>query len=154
MNRDDGAARPVGPRELHEHVVSFVRAFGLLERDTTPCGQPISVSEAHTLGELAAGPCAQGELCRRLRLEKSTISRLVSQLTSRGWVERRADQRDGRAVVLHLTDAGRSAAERLAQARHDKFTGLIESIPIGERALVVRALATLTEALDDQAGRK
>ena len=136
---------------LQEQLVGFVRAFGLLRPETTPCGQPIPVSEAHALGELARGPLGQLELGRRLRLEKSTVSRLVGQLAARAWVERRVDQRDGRAVLLHLTPAGQQAAEQLGAAREAKFARLLESIPPSQRDDVLRALSTLTEALHDLA---
>lgn len=128
---------------------SFVRAFGLHQPESTPCGQAIPVSEAHALGELARdGELRQVELARRLRLQKSTVSRLVGQLTTRGWVERGPAQGDGRGVVLRLTPAGQHVARNLAEARHEKFSRLLESIPAHERAGVLHALGVLTEALD------
>ena len=143
------ATAPVDAGALQEQLVGFVRAFGLLRPESTPCGQPIPVSEAHAVGELAGGPVGQLGLGRRLRLEKSTVSRLVGQLVARGWVERRADQRDGRAVLLHLTPAGEQAARQLRAAREAKFARLLESIPPDQRGEVLRALSTLTEALHD-----
>jgi DNA-binding MarR family transcriptional regulator len=104
--------------DLQDSLVAFVRAFGLHQPETTPCGQPIPVSEAHALGELArAGTLGQLELGQRLNLQKSTVSRLVAQLLARGWVQREADQNDGRASLLRLTASGRQAATQLAEAR-------------------------------------
>ena len=153
MDTDGAQAARGDAGALQEQLIGFIRAFGLLRPESTPCGQPIPVSEAHALQELAGGPCGQLELGRRLRLEKSTISRLAAQLTARGWVERRIDQQDGRAVLLHLTPAGRSAAERLAEARARHFARLVESIPPNQRAEVLRALSTLTDALRDASAR-
>ena len=71
----------VNTKELLESVVAFVRSFGLHKPDQTPCGQPVAVAEAHALTDLAAfRPMRQGELAARLRLEKSTVSRLVRQM--------------------------------------------------------------------------
>ena len=132
---------------LEVRVMGFVRAFGLLEPDTTPCGQPITTSEAHALTDLAgADGRNQKQLGRSLGLEKSTVSRLVSKLEGRGWVRRDPDPRDGRAVLLSLTDDGRRAAERLAAARRRRLTRLLEAIPATDRARVLRALAILGEA--------
>ena len=118
--------------------------------ETTPCGQPIPVSEAHALGELArAGTLGQLELGQRLNLQKSTVSRLVAQLLARGWVQREADQNDGRASLLRLTASGRQAATQLAEARTQKFTQLLERIPAEHRGQVLHALDILTEALRD-----
>ncbi|MGY1602248.1 MarR family winged helix-turn-helix transcriptional regulator [Geodermatophilus sp. SYSU D00815] len=58
--------------------------------------------------EFADG-CHARELAARTALDPSTVSRAVAQLVGNGLVERRADPSDGRASVLVLTDAGRSA---------------------------------------------
>jgi DNA-binding MarR family transcriptional regulator len=137
-------------RELQEAVARFVRAFGLHQPDQTPCGQPIPTSEAHALGELARdGALRQSELAHRLRLEKSTTSRLVTQLINRGWAERTPAPDDGRGVLVRLTPHGVKAAARLAEARAKRFSAILERVPEGERADVLRALTTLTEAIDD-----
>ncbi|MGI8628505.1 MAG: MarR family winged helix-turn-helix transcriptional regulator [Geodermatophilaceae bacterium] len=137
-----------GPAVLQERLVGFIRAFGLHQPEVTPCGQPIPVSAAHALSEIAGNASlAQLELGRRLRLEKSTVSRLVGQLVSRGWVQRNPSAEDARAVVLTLTVAGQDAARNLAAARHQKFEKLMAAIPDTERDEVLRALDVLTEAL-------
>jgi DNA-binding MarR family transcriptional regulator len=133
---------------LQDRLVSFIRAFGLHQPERTPCGQPIPVSEAHALAELTRdAPLGQAQLGRRLRLEKSTVSRLVGQLIGRGWLERRPDPGDGRATLLVLTPAGQQAADELASARAAKIARLLEAIPADEREAVLHALDTLMEAL-------
>jgi DNA-binding MarR family transcriptional regulator len=136
---------------VQEAMARFVRAFGLHRPERTPCGQPLPVSEAHALAELrGAGALRQAELGRRLRLEKSTVSRLVGQLAARGWVDRDAAREDGRGVLVRLTDAGRSAADRVAAAREERFTRLLERIEPARRAEVLDALRVLAEAADER----
>lgn len=133
---------------LQERMVALVRAFGLHRPDETPCGQPLPVSEAHALAELARGDgLSQNELAARLRLEKSTVSRLVGQLAARGWIERERDPSDGRAVCLRLTERGAALAGDIAEARRRKFAAVLERIPDDERDQVLRALDVLTEAM-------
>jgi DNA-binding MarR family transcriptional regulator len=135
-------------RTLEAQVVAFVRAFGLHRPDETPCGRPVSVSEAHALRELAReAPLAQSELGAKLGLEKSTVSRLVGQLEDRGWVTRAPNPGDGRSVVVRLTAVGRRADRQIAAARRAKFERVLERIPEGERSSVHRALDVLVEAL-------
>lgn len=130
-------------------LMRFVRNFGLHQPDRTPCGQPLPVSEAHALTELArTGSLRQVELARRLRLEKSTVSRLVTNLVNRGWARRRTADDDGRGVLLELTDAGTAAAAGLSQARQERLTALLDRVPEEERAAVVRALRALAEAAE------
>lgn len=137
-------------RQLQDGLVAFVRAFGLHQPETTPCGQPIPVSEAHAIAELAqAGTLGQLELGQRLNLQKSTVSRLVTQLLARGWVQREADQSDGRASRLRLTPAGVQACDQLARARAEKFHDLLGRIPSSHHRQVLDALDILTEALRD-----
>jgi len=144
---------PVDPatHALQARITAFVRGFGLHQPDATPCGQPIPVSEAYALAELDRdGPLAQHDLGARLRLEKSTVSRLVGQLEKRGWLTRGRRDADGRVVWLEVTDAGRTAAANLATARAVRFTALLEAIPDDKRAAVIDALDTLVEALHEK----
>jgi DNA-binding MarR family transcriptional regulator len=133
---------------LQEQMIALIRAFGLHRPDHTPCGAPVSVAEAHALMELARDtPLSQNDLVARLQLVKSTVSRCVGLLEARGWVERRRDPHDGRAVALWLTAAGRQAAAQLAAARQVKFARILEHIPPEEREHVLLALTTLVEAM-------
>jgi DNA-binding MarR family transcriptional regulator len=133
---------------LQEQMIAFIRAFGLHRPDQTPCGEPVSIAEAHALMELArAEPLTQHDLAHRLRLEKSTVSRLAGMLERRQWIVRTKSPRDGRALELRLTGAGRQAAADLATARQAKFAAMLAAIPEDEREAVVKSLRTLVEAM-------
>jgi DNA-binding MarR family transcriptional regulator len=134
---------------LERELVAFVRAFGLLQSDATPCGEPIPVSEAHAVTALAAaGSMTQGELITRLNLTKGTVSRIVRLLGERGWVERTRSQSDARVVDLQLTKAGEAAARRLSERRQQKLAAMLAAVPLDERQRVVDALAILAKAAD------
>jgi DNA-binding MarR family transcriptional regulator len=135
-----------GVAEFQQAFVALVRAFGLHQPESTPCGQPVATSEAHALLELAGVALTQNELARRLRLQKSTVSRLVSQLEGKRWLERERDARDGRARRLRLTDAGLDLTRAIDAARTAKFERLVAAIPTEERAAVVDALRVLAHA--------
>ena len=136
--------------ELEHTLAAFVRAFGLHQGDQTPCGVNISVSEAHTLAELArGGGLTQSDLVTFLRLEKSTVSRLVTGLGKRGWLLRETHPTDGRAHLLKLTAEGEKKAAQVVKARQEKFAALTQSLPETKRAAVLSALSTLVEALHE-----
>jgi DNA-binding MarR family transcriptional regulator len=88
----------------------------------------------------------QSTLARRLRLEKSTVSRLVGLLIARGWVRRDKRDGDGRVVWLELTGDGSRAAGELAVARAARFGRLLRNIPDGRRPAVLEALTLLIDA--------
>lgn len=128
---------------------ALVRSLGLLRPDTTPCGQPMSITEAHAIDELhRAGPATQQHLAGALRLQKSTVSRLVDQLEQAGVVARDTNPNDRRSVLVSLTDLGATRAGRLDDARHDLFSGLLSQLTPDERATVVAGLTRLKEAAD------
>ena len=134
--------------DLQHRMIALIRAFGLHKPDETPCGKPVSVAEAHALMELSrAQTLVQKELASRLRLEKSTVSRLVGMLEGRGWVKRSRSPADGRAVELRLTEAGRRTADNIAEARRAKFAQVLEAIPEDERESVLEAMRILEEAM-------
>lgn len=141
---------PVAATSLQERMVALVRAFGLHQPDATPCGKPLPVSEAHALMELRRNALlSQSELAARLRLEKSTVSRLVSGLVARGWVERQGHPADRRAVRLRLTERGERVSAEVEEARREKFARILEQIPAEERPEVERALDVLVRAMDE-----
>jgi DNA-binding MarR family transcriptional regulator len=83
------------------------------------------------------------ELGRHLGLDKSSMTGLVDRAERRGLVERSPSPRDGRAVLVSLTPAGRELTEqcgvevdrrlkqlidRLAPAQHDELTRLAAAL--------------------------
>lgn len=147
------AARLAAEVDLQERMITLIRAFGLHKPDETPCGRPVSVAEAHALMELSRGEPAstmvQKELASRLRLEKSTVSRLVGMLENRGWLERSRSRQDGRALELRLTGAGRRTAMGIAEARRAKFARVLEAIPEEDRESVLKSMRILEEAMSE-----
>ena len=63
------------------------------------------------------GPLRQGALADLLHADPSTVSRHVAALVEQGLVRRVADESDGRASRLHVTDDGRATLAVLRQER-------------------------------------
>ncbi len=75
----------------------------------------VRVSQMNVLVAIAAGgPARATDVCRRLRLEKSTLSRDLDRLLERGWVQ--AVAATGRSQNLEITSAGRALIERVMPA--------------------------------------
>jgi DNA-binding MarR family transcriptional regulator len=80
-------------------------ATGIYDDALRPHG--VRVSQMNVLAVVAArGPVQASEICRRLRLDKSTLSRDLDRLLERGWV--RSTLGAGRARNLEATDGGRA----------------------------------------------
>ena len=94
-------------RELHRALSDLVRVYQFRDRDRICC-YDISVSQCYALeAVILKGPLSLNELAAELYLEKSTASRVVDGLEKKGYVERREDPEDRRALRLVATDAGR-----------------------------------------------
>jgi DNA-binding MarR family transcriptional regulator len=100
---------------------------GLYDAALRPCG--LRVSQMNVLAAVArAGPVRPTDLCRLLRLEKSTLSRDVERLRRRGWLEVGAGD-DARSRRLVITPAGSALlaaclpAWREAQRKARKLLG-------------------------------
>lgn len=135
---------------FEESMIGLIRSLGLHKPGTTPCGQPISVAEAHAVLDISREPgITQSGLALRLGLDKSTVSRLVVLLERRGWIERARSSSDARSINLRLTAAGRRANANLAAARRAKFERILRAIPPTRRGHITEALSTLLEAIYD-----
>jgi len=147
-NRPRASSPAQHATSFQEEIVSLIRALGLHKPDQTPCGQPISVAEAQTILELSRqAEISQGGLAAKLRLEKSTVSRLAAILEKRGWLERNKDPVDSRILRLRLTALGARVARNLAASRDAKFSSVFAAIPHTKRASVLESLSILSEAL-------
>jgi DNA-binding MarR family transcriptional regulator len=90
---------------------------------------------------------AEGEpldlLRRALALSHPGVVRLADRLQARGLVERHRSARDGRAVALRLTTAGREAADAALAARGEAIAAALEALDPAQR----RALAPMLERM-------
>ncbi|WP_315552252.1 MarR family transcriptional regulator [Microbacterium aurum] len=92
--------------ELNAALAVRFRPLGLT------CVQAEALMVLHELG-----PATLGELSAHLVAESGHPSRLISRLVHAGLVKRESSPKDGRAIVLHLTDQGRTLASQAREAR-------------------------------------
>jgi DNA-binding MarR family transcriptional regulator len=138
---------------LRQQVQRFVREFGLLADDRTPCGAPLSPREAHAVmvvleRERLADPPRQNDLAAVLGIDKSNVTRLVQRLRRDGRIQQLASEDDGRARLLRLTQKGRRMAETLERTSRARFETLLAGIPAEEHEPVLSALALLNDAIE------
>jgi DNA-binding MarR family transcriptional regulator len=129
----------------------FIRRFGLLAGDQTPCGKPLPVSDAHALMCLLdAGEqgLLQTTLVARLGVDKSTASRMVARMSDRGHVASLPSSEDGRARPIRLSKKGVRVAREIDEASTRRFAALLKSIPARRRIDVILALRDIVAALD------
>jgi DNA-binding MarR family transcriptional regulator len=94
------------------------------------------------------GPRRQGELAEMLLLDPSTVSRYVGQLARAGYVQRRPDPQDGRAVQLAATDDGERVAREIDRRRHAVISQALAGWPPDDVGRLVALLSRLNDDLD------
>lgn len=85
------------------------------------------------------------EAAAALDLGAPGISGLADRTEKAGLIERRADETDGRASRLWLTDAGRAARQRSKSRMKDLNTKLTEGFTEAEIDVVARWLTSLQD---------
>lgn len=136
---------------FQEALMSIVRGLGLHRPDATPCGFPVSLAEACAMVALQrAEPMPQRELAQVLNLDKSTVSRLVADLEERGWIVREKAEHDARVTLLRRTATGADKSHAISAARNERLGGLLEHIPLAQRAQVVEAIRVLAEVVQNE----
>jgi DNA-binding MarR family transcriptional regulator len=109
--------RDPGLHSLSEQMPRFMRLIhGLKAQHTAEGGRDrAALVLLFPLDRL--GPLRQSALAELVHADPSTVSRHVTLLVDRGLVLRVADELDGRASRLVLTDAGRAQLDQLRSER-------------------------------------
>jgi DNA-binding MarR family transcriptional regulator len=87
----------------------------------------------------------QGELARRARLSKQTLTAMARALERDGLVERRVDPSDARATLLFLTDRARRLRPVVERVLGELDARVAEALPARARASLKRSLKALTD---------
>ncbi|MFA6075422.1 MAG: MarR family transcriptional regulator [Negativicutes bacterium] len=128
----------------------LVRKLGLLRKnDAVCCG--VAVAQCYSLTEIGRREgVTLNELAEVLNLDKSTMSRSVEGLVSRGLVLRQEIADNRRTVNITLTEQGKTACVKIEQVTDEYFKNIMKAIPDEKRSLVVEAMQLLGKAIEKQ----
>jgi MarR family transcriptional regulator, 2-MHQ and catechol-resistance regulon repressor len=133
---------------LQAAVADLVRVYQFRDRDRICC-HDVSVTQCYALETLIdQGPMRLSALAERLFLDKSTTSRVVSTLVRKGYVEQRADAKDGRATTLIATRQGQRLCARIRDDLVEQQKQLLQDLDPDIRTGVVHLLRRLAQAAD------
>lgn len=98
------------------------------------------------------GVTGLSELHPLLGVEKSTTTRLIEPLVSRGLLDRVQSHHDSRAVELRLTRSGKDVHERVGECVMDFLDTILKQIPDRSAGEVLGSLRLFTKALGECQG--
>jgi DNA-binding MarR family transcriptional regulator len=93
---------------------------------------------------------SQKELASILDIRAQSLGELLAKLEKAGYVSRTPNEADHRVMDLHLTEAGRSAAE--TEAEDDSLEDIVGTLSDEERSTLRSVLDILIERLEAKLG--
>ncbi|PSK98898.1 DNA-binding MarR family transcriptional regulator [Murinocardiopsis flavida] len=136
------------PERVHMMLMDLVRGAGLLQPERPVPGLPVSLSQGFALHELDTDPpLSQRDLAERLRLEKSTVSRMAADLERKELLSRERDPHNRRLYRLRLTDQGRALHEHMARTFHGAYVRWVTAMTSEERDALLVGLPALVRAI-------
>ena len=148
-SRSTGA--PSAQQELTDALYDFFkaarRARRRAARDPSPDG--LSLAQYHLLEPLASGPRTNRELAEQAGISAPTATRMVAGLLHRGFVTRIDDPIDRRAVVISLTEDGRTALTRKQREYAGRRRTIAEALDPHEQTLATDLLRRLAAVIEE-----
>jgi DNA-binding MarR family transcriptional regulator len=137
---------------LHRALSDLVRVYQFRDRDRICC-HDISVTQCYALESLTrGGPARLNDVAAALFLDKSTASRVVDALESKGYVRRDPDPEDGRALRIQATPAGRRLHARIEEEILEEERRLLAGFEPEVRRAMARLIGELARAAVRRSG--
>ncbi len=131
---------------LYNAVNRLVRRYQFRDRERICC-HGISVTQCYGLEWLVeSGPMRLKPFADHLMLDASTASRVVNALVRKKLITRMEDPDDRRAVLLTVTDAGRSLYGTIRRELVEEERSLIADMSEAERRGAIKLLQRLDQA--------
>jgi DNA-binding MarR family transcriptional regulator/GNAT superfamily N-acetyltransferase len=115
-------------------------------------GTDLSPSAVHALIEIENGGVTARDLGALLRLEKSSVSRMLRKLVASGDVREEAGENDARVKVLSLTAAGKKRVAAIHAFAHSQVVDALGRLKPGQDRTVLEGMRLYTHALATTAG--
>jgi DNA-binding MarR family transcriptional regulator len=106
----------------------------------------ISIIQTRLLGVLRDRKPTMNQLAKLLGLDKSSITGLVDRAQRRGLVARVPSTTDRRAVLVNLTDDGRSLVSEVSSRFEAEVSTILDSLPARDRQGLGRLVSRLLVA--------
>ncbi|GAA0995832.1 MarR family transcriptional regulator [Acrocarpospora macrocephala] len=134
--------------DLHSAAIHLLRKVREVDSELGITPARLSALSVVALG----GPRTVSELAKAEQVAGPTMSRIVAALEAAGLAVRRPHPQDGRAMVVHATEKGRSVMERGRARRVGVLAARLERLPDDDRRTLeqaVRLLRSLVTRNDD-----
>jgi DNA-binding MarR family transcriptional regulator len=137
-------------RKLRDSMIWFVQGFTLYDPKKSYPGFYLSPQQSYVLTIVSDhSPISPGEVAKRLRLEKSHLTKIVNSLIEMNAVVKDADPSDHRKLILKTTAEGKRIMRELNKIGIDSYVCLMEKIAPSEREKVIHAIEVMRNATEE-----
>jgi DNA-binding MarR family transcriptional regulator len=127
----------------------FNRRAGILKSD--PYGIGLSLSHCSALIDIERnGSIKPSALTELLLLEKSTVSRLLSNLEAKDLIRTMTDSKDARGKVLTLTSKGKKLVEIINEVSNESVLSVFKNLTSQEQQTIVNAFQLISKVIDHE----
>jgi DNA-binding MarR family transcriptional regulator len=152
MDRGAPGAAADAAAALERAVPMLVRWFTRsdVKRSMLADAEPnLSWTDAWLLGRITdTGPVRLSELADWQEVDRSTMTTQIRRLENLGLVDRAADPRDGRAVLVSATRAGAARHRRTKQTARSLYEKVLADWSEDDLRAAAKVARRLTETLD------
>lgn len=111
----------------------------------------LTLTQVRVLWELAQEqPSSASDLCSRLGLDASYLSRIIAGFLEREWVKRSPSPQDARKSWISLTPKGRKAFEPLNAASRQQLEGWLKVLGEKDQEALVSAMGRIMALLEGE----
>jgi DNA-binding MarR family transcriptional regulator len=96
-----------------------------------------------------SGPLRLAELAQTEVVSAPSITRVVTELETRGLIVRRSDPEDGRAVLIEVTPEGMQAVLRARAARGEVVAEMLKELDAADLDTISAALPALEQVVGE-----
>jgi DNA-binding MarR family transcriptional regulator len=148
---DRGTDADADPHEVVAAVLAASRLIvGVSARALADVDESLTLPQFRTLVVLAdTAPLKQADLAAELGVNPSTALRMADRLAAAGLLTRQPNPESRREQLISLTPAGHALVRTVMDHRHEEISTLVHRLTAADRAGLVRALRTLTDAARD-----
>ncbi|MBK5472938.1 MarR family transcriptional regulator [Bacillus sp. TH19] len=126
--------------KLRTDIKKMIIITGVFESRNLPNGpfeKPLPTSQMMALEELEVEKLTVWQLSNKLRLETSTVSRLVDKLVKKGLIYREVNEKNRRELFLHLTEKGHITVNCLREQSITFYQSILNNLSESEQKIVV-----------------
>lgn len=126
--------------KLRKDIKKMIIITGVFESQKLPNGpfeKPLPTSQMMALEELEVEKLTVWQLSNKLRLETSTVSRLVDKLVKKGLIYREVNEKNRRELFLHLTEKGHITVNCLREQSITFYQSILNNLSESEQKIVV-----------------